>query len=312
MATKTGTTGTAADFKKFVKKNKVVISGLDKMPEIGITRALFENPWHTESEEDSDLFVAHGMRITLAKQPDGSIHALNKVSDDYHLVQHHQALHKSLTAILEKCPEFGVPEVTAKFTNNGGRMYARMLFPQAMEIQKGDPVKPEVILTNSADLSKRFSLAFGAFRLICSNGMIIPDSRFKDYVMIRNLHKNGTLDLDDAIAKMMVGFESFSESIGIWSAYTEKTIGIGEFYTIMEGSLLSENQVQDVLALPLKGWDGNLLNALSNGPVTAWQAYNAATQWITENNKNEATTLDRGFAVSRQFEKVLGMNSKSL
>jgi len=291
-------------FNTLVKENNIKIKGIEGMPEIGITRVLFENPWE---EEDDTLFSARGMRLTLAKSPEGKIFSLNKVSKDYKLVQHHEALHKALEAIINKAPEFGIPEIETTFTNNGGRMYAKMTFPEVIKIQEKDPIKPQVILTNSADLSKRFTLIFGAFRLICSNGMVIPDSRFKDNVLIRSLHKNGTLDLNDAIEKMMVGFESFSDTIGIWKKYTKKTITLEEFDVAMSKSLLSENQIKDVLAIPLRGFEGTLGGAFLSGKANAWQAYNAATQWITDNTKNEATALDRGLGVSEGFEKILAL-----
>lgn len=295
---------TMDQFSQFVMDKNINIKGLDNMPEIGISKAMFENPWDAE---DENLYAASGMRLTLAKHNDGNIYALNKVSKDYKLVQHHEALYKALDAIITNHPEFGIPEIVTHFTNNGGRMYAKMIFPEAIKIQGDDPVKPQVVLTNSADLSKRFTLLFGAFRLICSNGMVIPDSRFKDNVLIKSLHKNGTLDLDDAISKMMVGFESFSESIGIWKAYTEKFITMEEFEVVMKGSTLSENQVKEVLQIPLRGFEGNLAGSFLSGSVNAWKAYNAATQWITDNNKNEATALDRGLAVSEGFERVLAL-----
>ena len=292
-------------FQNFISENGVQVKNLDKMPEIGITRALFENPWATEDEE-GDLFIAQGMSLTLAKHPDGTINALNKVSKDYRLVQHHEAIYKSLDYIVENHPEFGIPEISLNFMKNGGLMKCNFIFPQAIELQENDPVKPVVSITNSADLSKRFSLYFGAYRMICSNGMVVPDRRFKG-TMIKKLHKMGVLDLEDCIQGLSVGFESFSEKIGLWKIYNEKTISLPEWETIMEGSLLSDNQVKEVLQIPIIGYGDQKLDNLfaGGGRVNAYQAYNAVTQWVTHNTKNEMTAMERGIAVSNAFEAMI-------
>ncbi len=218
------------NLKTFAIDQEINIRGLERMPELGIAPCLFDNPF-----DNGELYSADGMHITLAKDPNsGHVQALNKVSDQYKMVQHYEALHNSLEAIINGAPEFGKPDVELKFSPYGGKMWAKMMFPQMINIMEDDPIKPQCIVTNSADLSKRFSIIFGAFRIICSNGMIIPDSRFPDYVLIRNLHKQGTLDLDEAIQKMMVGFESFSETIGLWKEYAQLEITKSRMTGILE------------------------------------------------------------------------------
>lgn len=292
-------------FQAFCKKNKIKVQGLNAMPEIGITRALFENPWQ---KDDEDLYIARGMRLTLAKHPDGTITALNKVSKDYKLVQHYEALQLALEVIIEKYPEFGIPEIDLKYRNSGGRMNAEMRFPYTVNMQgDDDPVKARIILSNSADLSKRFTLFFGAFRLICSNGMVIPDSRFTDVTKIKKLHRLGTLDLDDCIESLTQGFQSFSDAICSWRTYNERTITLGEWEKVMDKTSLSENQVKEVLAIPIIGFQDQTLEGLfaNGGQVNAWQAFNAGTQWITHNTTNEQTALDRGVLFSNAFEEML-------
>ena len=191
-------------FSNFIENNKIKISGLEKMPEIGITRILYENPWN---EDDECLNQASKMKLTVSLDKDGKIHSLNKVSDDYKLVQHEEAIWKSLDQIITRFPEFGTPDVDLNFRKHGGIMHAKYTFPKAVEIQEGDPIKPVVVLTNSVDLSKRFSLTFGAFRMICTNGMVIPDRRFPNATLINTTQSKGCGDFifNTGNYKIMIG-----------------------------------------------------------------------------------------------------------
>lgn len=294
------------DFQNFVEEKGVHITGLQNMPEIGITKVLFENPWATEDEDD--LFPAKGMHLTLARMPNGRVHPLNKVSSDYRLVQHHEAIYKALEAIITNHPEFGIPEVVATFHKNGGIMNAKFIFPEVVKLDENDPIKPQVVLTNSADLSKRFTLLFGAFRLICSNGLVVPDTRFPDHVKMKKLHKMGTLNLGDAIDAMMRGFENFSSTLEVWKEYNGKSIGREDWEAVMREVDFSDNQVKEISELTVTGWGKSVQSQLLlDIPIPAWQAYNAATEWITHQTKNENTAMDRGAAVSAAFERVLAI-----
>ena len=42
-----------------------------------------------------------------------------------------------------------------------------------LEISKGDMMNPEIIIKNSYDGTSQVHILSGAFRLVCSNGMII-------------------------------------------------------------------------------------------------------------------------------------------
>ena len=189
-------------------------------------------------------------------------------------------------------------------------MHAKYTFPKAVEIQEGDPIKPVVVLTNSVDLSKRFSLTFGAFRMICTNGMVIPDRRFPNATLINKLHKVGTLDLDDAIHLMMEGFHTFSSTIELFQRYTTIQMGRSQFEEIMDASPLSVAQAKEILTLPLRGFNNVPLETdFLNGTTSVWKAYNAATQFITDHNRNESTTLERGRAIAELFDNMTGINA---
>jgi len=292
------------ELSNFVAEKNIHIAGLDAMPELGLTNVIFENPW---DRQDESLYIAGGMKLTMSKMPDGSIHALNKVSKSYKLVQHDEALLGSLKAIYEGMPDFGNPSVNLNFRDNGGRMMARIKSNKGIEITEKDIVYPELVLSNSADLSKRFTLAFGVFRLVCSNGLVIPDHRFPDHVKIKKLHKEGTLNLETILDSMVQVGRGIGDAVLTWNEYTKRAIARDELIQITEG-VLSENQVKNILTLDIRGGNGSLEKAFTgNNKTTVWNAYNAVTQFLTDNNRNDDTTLERGRRISERFDELVGV-----
>ena len=292
------------DLSNFVAEKNIQISGFDSMPELGLTEVIFENPW---DKEDQGLYIANGMKLTMSKMPDGSIHALNKVSKTYKLVQHDEALLGCLKSIYEGMPQFGNPVVNLNFRDNGGRMMARIKSSNGIEIAEKDVVYPELVLSNSADLSKRFTLAFGVFRLVCSNGLVIPDHRFPDHVKIKKLHKEGTLNLETILDSMVQIGKGLNTAIITWNEYTKKAIARSEMEQIVEG-ILSPNQFKNILELDIRGGHGSLESSFTGDKkTTVWNAYNAVTQFLTDNNKNDDTTLERGRKISERFDELVGI-----
>jgi len=294
---------TITEFKEFVSENKISIKGLDDMPELRMSKIMFDNPWDSE---DDNLYVARGTKMTVSRTPDGNIHGLAKVSDDYKLVQHYEAVQKTLEGILGLKKELGIPEVSLGFGNNGGRMFAKILFKKKVEIAPKDFIVPGAIVTNSADLSRRYTSAYSGMRQVCTNGLMMPDSRFKDASQVKSLHKNGTLDIDEAVLKLTEGLKGFMLKMEGWRAYNDILISRDEFERVMDNSTLSVGQVKDVIQIPLRGFDSNLETSFAgDGKASAWKAYNAGTQWITDNAKNPATEIERGRALSESFESLV-------
>lgn len=288
----------------FIQENGIKINGLEKMPELKLSNVMFENPWDLE---DESLYVAPAMKLTMSKQPDGSIHPLNKVSMSYALVQHDEALLGALNAIYAGMPEFGTPNIELSFQQNGGRMLAKIKSDKGIEIAEKDIIFPQLMMSNSADLSKRFTLAFGALRMVCTNGMVIPDKRFSENdesLNIKKLHKEGTLNLDTILQSMVSVGQNLTQAISVWENYTKKAITRVEMENIVEG-IMPPTHYKEMLEMEIRGGSGNLDQAFQTGTTTAWNAYNAITQYLTDNGKNEDTAIDRSRQISERFDDLL-------
>lgn len=95
--------------------------------------------------------------------------SLGIVSDDYGLVKHATVI----DSFREAGKEYGVEEKIT-LARNGAQLFYQMTFPKIeMEVKKGDLVRMMMIAKNSYNGMNSLQVIFGAFRLVCSNGMIL-------------------------------------------------------------------------------------------------------------------------------------------
>ena len=95
---------------------------------------------------------------------------LSCVTNSYKLVTNKEIMQKA-SPVLKKQ---GAHLEEMRIFGNGARTKYKYRFPDTkVEIATGDFVNPEVIINNSYDGSTEISAMGGAFRLLCSNGMVI-------------------------------------------------------------------------------------------------------------------------------------------
>ena len=58
-------------------------------------------------------------------------------------------------------------------TNNGARMHLEITLPKISLKVEGDEIAMRLVVSNSYDASRKVNIAFGAYRVVCANGMII-------------------------------------------------------------------------------------------------------------------------------------------
>ena len=62
---------------------------------------------------------------------------------------------------------------TIRMSKNGARMHLEITLPKITLIVDGDTIAMRLSVSNSYDASRKVNITFGAFRPVCSNGMII-------------------------------------------------------------------------------------------------------------------------------------------
>ena len=106
------------------------------------------------------------------------------VSKDYKVIRHEEAIDQIEEAIFQT-PDFGEYKVTTEFFNDGGRMRQKYVFPDIfIEIAKNDVVNPELQLFNSYDTTWPLTVLLGAFRIVCTNGLVVG----KKFLHLRKRH----------------------------------------------------------------------------------------------------------------------------
>jgi len=93
---------------------------------------------------------------------------LGVVSDKYTLLPHAEVV-DTLRATL-KGQEV---KETINLTHNGARMHLEFMLPDVTFKVEGDDIAMRLVVANSYDGSRKVRLVFGAYRLVCSNGMYV-------------------------------------------------------------------------------------------------------------------------------------------
>ena len=97
------------------------------------------------------------------------------VSSQYGLLKHQDVV-ESFRKALKKTKH----EEKITVLKNGAHLIATYTLPDiSLEIKKGDFVSMQFVVRNSYDGTKSFSVMLGAFRLVCSNGLIIGKEVFR-------------------------------------------------------------------------------------------------------------------------------------
>jgi len=108
----------------------------------------------------------------MVRVMDGSVRAL--LSDRYQRIENDDVAEIALPILADQ-PDMRI--VSAAITES--RMYIKAVFPRIQgEVRKGDIVKSGVVISNSETGNGTVSVTPLNYRLICLNGMIVPDARF--------------------------------------------------------------------------------------------------------------------------------------
>jgi len=138
------------------------------------------------------------------------------VSDRYKIVPHQELL-KSLEDVVKQFPEFGEPTREIWTTNYGGKIRIKYKFPIEMEIKPGDAVNPTLEAFGSLDTSTIQQVLMGAFRLVCSNGMVVG----KTLASYKRKHTLG-ISLDAIKHVLADGMANYSKATDLWLLYTKQ------------------------------------------------------------------------------------------
>lgn len=133
--------------------------------------AKFDFPVQLSPVKTNNVVIPNKVAVFRSdtKQPIGV------VSDKYALVPHKDVIEGLREALDDQKYEENISLI-----KEGAHMFAKYKIPGIeVEVAKGDMVALQIIARNSYDGRKSFQLMLGAYRIVCSNGMIIGREFFK-------------------------------------------------------------------------------------------------------------------------------------
>ena len=284
-----------AEIIELAKDKGVKLAGIENIPELRQGNLCFAYDGAVYQED---------RLINIACFDDGNVSGLEPVSDNYKLVQHKDIVSKALLELIENRPEFELESVNVHILRNGGKMLAEFNSGYEFDINgKGDIIKPKTVIINSADKTASLSLKAGAWRLICSNGMEIIDTRIEQ---IKSSGKHsGSLSMSGLFNKFMIQFENLSDSIGMFSDFARIELSKESYVQVLENLGMKEKRIETIMETPLIGDGKSVADYLSTGKVTGWDAYNSLTQFVSHSELKEESKLTRGIEVTREFQALV-------
>ena len=205
------------------------------------------------------------------------------VTNRYVIKQHSDAINEVEKAIAAN-PEYGDYKRCIKTYSEDGKMVARYDFINSpVTIDAGDKICPSITVRNDYACSWVFTVIFGAFRVICSNGLVIGD------VGMRFKRKHTFICQEFNSDMLEKGMHTFSEQKGIWQGWLNDLWSREK----VDDTLKKMDIVPDktgynkVTKLKETGTgitiDGSLV---IGGAVSKWIFFNILSQYITHHVKS--------------------------
>ena len=191
---------------------------------------------------------------------------LSCMSEDYKLITNKQIMDTALPVLEKKKAQL----VECRTFSDGARTQWKYRIPTVkVKIDKGDFVNPEIIIKNSYDGSCEVSAYGGAYRLVCSNGMVIGYALGNNRG-IRHIGKNTQEDVERIINSII-------------NQVTE--VFNTDFLKLVETNVHKPHIGAIIKLFPETVMKDVVNNLLARNPKTYWDLFNAATFIATHKMK---------------------------
>ena len=186
--------------------------------------------------------------------------------------------------------------VTDEVSHGGARTVRTYRFPaHRLEVALGDSIDLRLKVVNSYDGSCAFSTVVGAYRLVCSNGLIVGQKFAQTYAR----HTQG-LTIEETVKKLNGVIALYLDSAARWRRWTARRITDEEAREVL-ASLPEMNE--RLLGKLVEYWQREVKHI---GP-TVWALFNAATYWSTHEEVRSASAANRAAIVLEREQRVRRM-----
>lgn len=216
------------------------------------------------------------------------------MSKDYNLLHHEDAI-KQVDTEISKTSGLGKFTISTEFCNDGGRMRRTYCFyERKVAIGPNDLVSPELILFNSYDTKWAFMALLGAFRVVCSNGLVVG----KKFLHLRKRHFYDfkQIDLNEQVASALIRFKDQAEQ---WKRWSTQTLAEKSYFNIMRIMNFGSNameEISDRLNQEAEESQGG-----SFPTITLWAFFNTLTWYIT----HRTVSLNHQVEIERRLRRAM-------
>ncbi len=216
------------------------------------------------------------------------------VSKDYKLICHEHAIEQVDTEI-SKTSELGKFNTSTKFYNDGARMRRTYCFYEIeVTIKPNDKVNPELILFNSYDTKWAFMVLLGAFRFVCSNGLVVG----KKFLHLRKRHFYDfkQIDLNEQVAGALIRFNDQTEQ---WKRWSTRKLTEKKYMNIMRGmgfGLSAGKEISNRLKQEAEESQGDGFPI-----ITIWAFFNILTWYVT----HRTVSLNHQVEIEKRLRRAM-------
>ncbi len=180
------------------------------------------------------------------------------VSRSYRLIQHAEVLETATRALEASGVDAGRVRAHLRLTELGERMGLSLMLPweYAMDPGDGHRMALQVECVNSVDGSTRLRAMVGWFRFVCSNGLVVGESRLN----VRRRHAHG-ISLDDLGASIIAAVAESETDRKTLKKWKDTPVQEGPLISWVNGTLARRwgpLAAARALHIALTGWDGTV------------------------------------------------------
>lgn len=222
---------------------------------------------------------------------------LSIVSDQYKIVRYEDIL-ILVNEITSAIDGYGKIQIVPRSLVGGGRFQIQLKFPEMQKsIKVVDNIIPKLDVFTSLDLSFKLTGRFGAFRLLCTNGMGVWE-RFRSFAK-RHLQ---TLILDDLHKTIEEGLGGFKEQVIEWKKWSEMRVPLAVYDDTWKRLPFSTHEREKIEVLPELSTKLTLKSALEKKSLTVWDMNSVLTQFATHDVRSEIRKIDLESDIAKAME----------
>ena len=255
---------------------------------------LFDNSIF-ETVDQQPLVTATGENIRTHKAiVDSNRNPIAVVGSKYQLVQNSVLIPQFEVALKQSGLDLSGIKRKVQISANKARTVVRYTLPNH-EMRVGnrndDIVNLEISLLNSYDGSWKFQSMAGAFRMLCTNGMVVGDN----FAHFYGKHTKN-LDTQKAIMNIRHSLDTYNANIDGWNRMAKASITPDDVAKFFEQVATSESMLEYVTTKHMKYVDevGN----------NVWAVFNALTDWSTHAPSAKTKEADLAILIQKREATV--------